>query len=242
MEPGMLNENHNKPNWKSRLEEVSSLPDHLLADKNASWEKLHGRLHAKPRRIKPWWYWVAAACLLGAITIPFLTVHKKQEALVKNEPTKTVLKKAGVTASDVKEIAPIAVIVAPVEKKQKATPASLPGSVKNKEYKIKDDRLIAATGLDEPIITQQNPIVLSQPVVEVIAVLNPIIAAAPKKLKVVHINELGTPVILPYNLAHIDDYGPVQIKLINQEIYNNSSTISNNTSFNIFKTRNSPSN
>jgi hypothetical protein len=139
-------------------------------------------------------------------------------------------------------MAPVAVIIAPVEKKQKATPASLPGSVKNIEYKIKDDRLIAATGLDEPIITQQNPIVLSQPVVEAIAVSNPIIAAAPKKLKVVHINELGTPVILPYNLAHVDDYGPVQIKLINQEIYNNSSTLSNNTSFNIFKTRNSPSN
>jgi hypothetical protein len=242
MEPGMLNENHNKPNWKSRLEEVSSLPDLLLADKNASWEKLHGRLHVKPRRIKPWWYWVAAACLLGAITIPFLTAHKKQEALVKNEPTKTVLKKTGVAASDVKEIVPVAVIAGPVEKKQIATPASLPGSVENKEDKIKDDRLIAATGLDEPTITQQDPIVLPQPVLEAIAVSNPIIAPAPRKLKVIHINELGTPVVLPYNLAHVDDYSPVQIKLINQEIYNNSSTISNNTSFNIFKTRNSPSN
>lgn len=238
----MLNENHNKPNWKSRLEEVSSLPDLLLADKNASWEKLHGRLHVKPRRIKPWWYWVAAACLLGAITIPFLTAHKKQEALVKNEPTKTVLKKTGVAASDVKEIVPVAVIAGPVEKKQIATPASLPGSVENKEDKIKDDRLIAATGLDEPTITQQDPIVLPQPVLEAIAVSNPIIAPAPRKLKVIHINELGTPVVLPYNLAHVDDYSPVQIKLINQEIYNNSSTISNNTSFNIFKTRNSPSN
>jgi hypothetical protein len=242
MEPGMLNENHNKPNWKSRLEEVSSLPDLILADKNASWEKLHGRLHTKPRRIKPWWYWVAAACLLGAITIPFLTAHKKQEALVKNEPTKTVLKKTGVAASDVKEIVPVAVIAGPVEKKQIATPASLPGSVENKEDKIKDDRLIAATGLDEPTITQQDPIVLPQPVLEAIAVSNPIIAPAPRKLKVIHINELGTPVVLPYNLAHVDDYSPVQIKLINQEIYNNSSTISNNTSFNIFKTRNSPSN
>jgi hypothetical protein len=238
----MLNENHNKPNWKSRLEEVSSLPDLILADKNASWEKLHGRLHTKPRRIKPWWYWVAAACLLGAITIPFLTAHKKQEALVKNEPTKTVLKKTGVAASDVKEIVPVAVIAGPVEKKQIATPASLPGSVENKEDKIKDDRLIAATGLDEPTITQQDPIVLPQPVLEAIAVSNPIIAPAPRKLKVIHINELGTPVVLPYNLAHVDDYSPVQIKLINQEIYNNSSTISNNTSFNIFKTRNSPSN
>jgi hypothetical protein len=242
MEPGMLNENHNKPNWKSRLEEVSSLPDLLLADKNASWEKLHGRLHAKPRRVKALWYWVAAACLLGAITIPFLTVHKKQEVLVKSEPAKTVLRKPAMVAPTVKEMAPVAVIIAPVEKKQKTTPASLPGSVKNKENKIKGDRLIATTGLDEPIITQQDPIVLPQPLVEAIAVSNPIVAAAPKKLKVVHINELGTPVILPYNLAHVDDYGPVQIKLINQEIYNNSSTLSNNTRFNIFKTRNSPSN
>jgi hypothetical protein len=238
----MLNENHNKPNWKNRLEEVSSLPDLLLADKNASWEKLHGRLHVKPRRIKPWWYWVAAACLLGAITIPFLTVHEKQEALVKSEPAKAVLKTPAMPSSGLKEIAPVAVIVAPFEKKQKATPAPLPSSVKNKEDQIKNDRTIAATGLDGPIITQQDSIVLPQPVVEAIAVSNPIITAATKKLKVVHINELGTPVILPYNLAHVDDYGPVQIKLINQEIYNNSSTLSNNTSFNIFKTRNSPSN
>jgi hypothetical protein len=242
MEPGMLNENHNKPNWKSRLEEVSCLPDQLLTDKNASWEKLHSRLHAKPRRIKPLWYWVAAACLLVAITIPFLTAHKNPEALVKNEPDKNTLKKPFIATSDVKEIAPVAVIVEPVEKKQIATPASLPGSVKNKEDKIKNDRTIAAKGLDELIIKEQAPIVLAQPVVETIAISKPIIAASPKKLKVVHINELGTPVMLPYNLAHVDDYGPVQIKLINQEIYNNSSSPSNNTSFSIFKTRNSPSN
>jgi hypothetical protein len=221
---------------------VSCLPDQLLTDKNASWEKLHGRLHAKPRRIKPLWYWVAAACLLVAITIPFLIAHKKQEALVKNEPAKAILKKPASAASAVKEITPVAVFVDPVEKKQIATQASFPGSVKNKEEKIKNERTIAAKGLDEPIITQQNPIVLPQPIVETIAVSNPTIAAAPKKLKVVHINELGTPVMLPYNLAHVADYGPVQIKLINQEIYNNSSSPSNNTSFSIFKTRNSPSN
>ena len=238
----MLNENHNKPNWKSRLEEVSCLPDQLLTDKNASWEKLHGRLHGKTRRIMSMWYWVAAACLLFVINLTFLTVNKKQEVLVKNEPEKAGLKKPAMAASDVKKIVPVDAIVAPVEKKQTITPVSLPGSLKIKQHEIQNNRMINTTEFDEPIITQQEPIVSLQPVIDVIAVANATIAAAPVKLKVVHINEVDAPLTTPCTLAHVDNNGPVQIKLIQQEIYNKSSTLSNNTSFNIFKTRNSPSN
>lgn len=265
----MLNENHDELNWRSRLGEVKSLPDQLLPDKNAAWEKLHGRLQSNPRRIKPLWYW-AAACLLVSLTIPYLTINKKQQAWVKNKPAKTVSKQTTSIEPVVKGNEVRNVIIVTAVNKEVKKPASISNNKKDFEREIQKRQPIPAAGFNEPIITAQQqkttlpqranelsavPVVtagarlkvvhineLDRALIETTAMPVLTTATAPKKLKVVHINELGTPVIIPYNLVHADDYGQVQIRLINQETYNNSKIPSTNSSFNIFKTRNAPSN
>jgi len=70
------------------------------------------------------------------------------------------------------------------------------------------------------------------------------IAAAPvkKKLKVVHINELGEPVSEAPNTARYYEHRPLQFRFINQQVYTSSSLPLNSTGFTIFKTKSVPSN
>ena len=63
-----------------------------------------------------------------------------------------------------------------------------------------------------------------------------------KKLKVVHLNELGDPVSEPRNRLLPDDYGLIQFKLINQQVYTSSPAPSNSTGFNILQSKNVSSN
>jgi hypothetical protein len=81
---------HEKPgndfHWKSKLEELESLPGETF-NKDAAWEKLHERMQGKHRNKKALWYWSAAACLLSAIMISWLFLTNKNETiLVKNNP------------------------------------------------------------------------------------------------------------------------------------------------------------
>jgi hypothetical protein len=72
-----------KQNNFTRLDELSRLPGEIPMDKNAAWQKLEGRLHKTPVRVKPGWYWIAA-CLLLAGPIPFfIQKNKSQDSFVK---------------------------------------------------------------------------------------------------------------------------------------------------------------
>ena len=62
-----------------------------------------------------------------------------------------------------------------------------------------------------------------------------------KKLKVVHINELSDPIAELPGITRYAERHSFQLKLINQEVYS-SPPSSGNTGFNIFKTKNAPSN
>ena len=66
-----------------------------------------------------------------------------------------------------------------------------------------------------------------------IAAIMPIINK--RKLKVVHINELGDPVEFPAEVAHNTDLHLFQLQLAQQETYNASSTAANNYSGISFK-------
>ena len=61
-----------------------------------------------------------------------------------------------------------------------------------------------------------------------------------KKLRVVHINELGDPVEELPAMAHNSEMHSFQLRLANQEVYVNPSIASGKTSFNILPIKNSP--
>ncbi|HMH23037.1 MAG TPA: hypothetical protein VK563_14735 [Puia sp.] len=56
--------------WINKLEGPDPSAAEPWAGKNAAWEKLYSRLHEKPRRRIPFWYWMAAASLLLILYMP----------------------------------------------------------------------------------------------------------------------------------------------------------------------------
>jgi hypothetical protein len=220
----MLNENHNNSSyWKNKLEALDSLPEETL-NKAAAWEKLHNRLRKDSNPNKVVWYRAAAACLLTAIVISLMFVHRKEKNLVKNDIHKSNISKAELKQAEPLKKEAIAVVSA-VDGEKKRT-------VKNK-IKNYNNKTIAAAN-KELLVTNNNHtsgklIVLSVPVVDSAVVTTVGIVHAKKKLKVVHINELGDPVEASSEIAHHTDLYLFQLKLATQEVYDKSSVASNTT-------------
>lgn len=243
METGMLNENPNNLNWKNKLEDAGGLPEEILADKNATWEKLHNRLVPKPRRKRIVWYWAAAACILITIIIPLLKADKKHDSVVKKASPQAIPKKGFV-----KKVVPLQEekIMAIAAKEIKKT-VTLTQDVHLKSEVLLSKDILQKPAIVSPKLNTQNNIppvplmeqmpVQEMPVANVIALLG-----NTKKLKVVHINELGDPIPETHSKQRITDYRPIQIRLINQEVYSTALPSINNPGFNIFKTGNAPSN
>ena len=59
-----------------------------------------------------------------------------------------------------------------------------------------------------------------------------------KKLKVVHVNELGDPVSESPNIARYSEQHSFQFKIMNQEVYTRSSSAVTQKGFKIFTTKN----
>ena len=241
MEPGMSNENLNDFHWKNKLEDVSNLSGETLTDKNAAWEKLHSRLRQKPRRIRAVWYYAAAACLL-AILIPLMTANKKQDSLVKNSPAQIQPKK--VTVHEIlpsKENAVVDISSSLIKNKKTINQAIQTSNRKSPANNIvKKEETVSANFNDQKYM-QQEPAISSPPVIDSPVETTLAVSPLKKKLKVVHINELGDPGEETLNIARYYERRSFQLKIINQEVYSSSSRPSNNTGFKIFKTK-TPSN
>ncbi len=241
MEPGMRDENPNDFHWKNKLEDAESLSGETLTDTNAAWEKLHARLSEKPRRIRAVWYWAAAACLLLAIIIPMMTATKKQPGLAKNNTEQTQPKK-----STAPEAAPQrkneVVDATPVEMQKKnllKTPEQM-SEKKDAAIDIVQEEATVSTGFNDQQNIVPPPIILPQPLADTSTITTLAMLPAKRKLKVIHINELGDVIEVPANIARNTDYHTFQFGLIGQQVYTSASIKANNTGFNIFKTSNSP--
>ena len=245
MDQDMLNENLNNGSWKNKLEDVEHLSDATLQDKNAAWEKLHSRLHQKPRRTRAVWYWVAAACLLTAIIVPVLTANKKHAEIVTNNTVPASANKA--TAQQQLPVKENVATVAPADDNNKTVTIQTDQPVNHK--KINPGIAPVKSVIASTEFTEQNDIPLT-PTISILPVQTPVpettITAVAvrekKKLKVVHINELGDPVLEPRNMMLPDDYGAIQFKLIDQQVYTSSSASSNSISSNILKSKNASPN
>lgn len=232
----MINEKpNNNINWKNKLEELEGSAGDVF-DKEASWEKLYSRLHSKPNNKKIIWYWAAAACLFFALFISFFFSNKKENVLVKNN---LMQKKSNSSPRHVPMI-------------YKETPpviSSLPSGNKKPVHSIKEIiTLINYKTLPTEIVQNKKeeiiiPDINNKAVMPVNAAIS-VVANLPekKKLKVIHINELGDPVPESPNVARYAEHHSFEIKLLNQEVYTSPSNTSGYTGFNIFKIKNAPSN
>jgi hypothetical protein len=237
----MLNEKPgNDFHWKSKLDEMESLPGETF-NKEAAWEKLHKRMQGKSANKSVVWYWAAAACLLMALIIPLLFLtNKKESVIVKNNSVEKQTQSSShlLPPGDIDT----SVIISSMSAVEK-----LPAQFSKENNKINSSinlkaipvEAIAGKTQKEEYITQKVSDNAAVPVDTAIS----IVANLPekKKLKVVHINELGDPVTEIPNVARNYEHHSFQVKFLNQEVYTSPSH-SGNTGFNIFKTKNPPSN
>ena len=232
----MSNENHNNSYWKNKLEDENALSAEILPNKNIAWEKLHNRLQEKPGRKKFLWYWIAAASLLPAIVISLTFLLKNENSVVKNN-----VSKSSFPNPELKQIQRL--------ESTAVTAVSVTDITKQKTQKIKTKSInnitIVSAGKEHSDTTIQitdNKIISPFPVADSSNTTNIAKAQPKKKLKVVHINELGEPAEELPETAHHSNLHYFQLKLANQEVYRSTSLTSNNTGINLFKTKISPSN
>jgi len=234
----MPNENPNKEfHWKNKLEELEGLPGQMF-NKEIVWEKLYARLQPKKKDKKMAWYWVAAACLFFALCVSFFLSNKKENVLVKNNIPQKKINSSSLPLI-IKDTS--AVTTSLSKNENKITTHSI-----NKIEKINTainhktiPTEIVQNKKEESIVQEikNNAVIL--PDTSASIVTN---SPEKKKLKVVHINELGVPVSEPAVIARNSESHSFRLKLLNQEVYTSSSLPANNTRFKIFTTTNIPSN
>jgi len=230
---------NNTESWRSKLDDLEGLPGDTRVDKNAAYEKLHARLRGKKRSRKAMWYWAAAACLLLAFMIPLIfkknkihpvagieAEHKQQEKMPDDINTKRV-KKDPVT------------IIGPLIEKEKEVVA--PGKINRTNHKIIPVEIKNKIRLYDTVIptdlAKENISNSLQPVDSA----SSIAATLPpgKKLKVIHINELGDPVEVSPETVNKKELRSFQLELASQEVYSHSPVAFNKSGFTIFKTKSS---
>ena len=218
-------------NWKQKLED-EAFAAQMLGDKGATWKKLHSRLHKKtaPRFLH--WRWQAAACLLAAVifTIIFLIPEKEQASAISISPN-VIDDTATKNNSIAREEKSMAI---PLHKKPQNKNAALTSTQKNNAT-VEDAPMVNNQPAAANTIAEQKT---STPFTPADAAKT-LTAEAPvkKKLRVVHINDLGQPneestADNKYERPHF------QLKIINGEYYHPTSTSGASSGLMLFQSKN----
>jgi len=239
MELNMQNENRNNFHWKNKLDDTDSLPGEGIADKNAAWEKLHARLGGQPRRKIAIWYWAAASILLLVLIAVLLPKPATTELATNNSQLITPHKPANQKPANA--VTETVNVVSTVPK------TTIPQQVHLQAQKMVTNVENEPISKAEANNTTAENIVTVPPVLQLLPVADTptnILAMAPvkKKLKVVHINELGDPLPQQPAMAKAADYHTFQLKIMSQEMYGSQIITSDNSTLNIFKSKNTPTN
>jgi len=173
------NNNNETQGWKSKLDGLESLSAEDF-DLQTSWQKLENLRVKSPRKKKAAWYWLAAACLLAVISLPFFfNSGKNIEPMVKQAiPLKNIEQPVTNGNADTNNV----IAVASSSEIKIISKSQAPSVVSAKKY--------------EPVLQKDTILKEADPVVATIlpTVTDTfqLMAAAPvkKKLKVVPYNEL----------------------------------------------------
>ena len=186
-------------NWKNKLEELDYIPDAESLNKNASWDKLQNRMQKKTKRTKVGWYWLAAASFIFIFISVALFFNREQTVTAnilnsKNNmnPSPQNFKEKNI--SPIKEDIKKKETIVLVDDKMKIKQTSLP--VNKKILDIVDALITNETAAANNINQQKilpKIITTNKTEIDSTAIVATGIIPQIKKLKVVHINELGIP-------------------------------------------------
>jgi len=195
----MSNEAHNKT-WTDSLDALDHVPGQAGLDKEAAWNRLHTRLQHKKSKRTAAWYRVAAACLLAAALLPLWLKHTKNTTGAYTPPVVTY------RHSDTPAKLSLTPAQADIEPVKEITLPALPATTG-----IEHSAQVAAgrQGGIQPLKSAPLPVaghkrevlpadtlLVSMPLTDTLLAITESAAApaAPvKKMRVIHINELGTP-------------------------------------------------
>ena len=225
---------NNIPKWKVNLDALDNLPGDTTYNKSGAWEKLHVRLGDNKRSTIKAWYWVAAACIFFVLLIPLFYSESNNQ---QNTNSQLNEHRASIKtpSSDKEDKAPVTnLTVIDNEKKFPAPPTKTMAKLihENKKEKLRLSYTVSSKSLiPETELNFMTPLdTLSS-----LATIQP----EKKKLKVVHINELGDPIQTLPEIVKNSDKHAFQFKIASQETYINPATVSNTNGFTILKIKTS---
>jgi hypothetical protein len=230
----MSNENpNNTPPWRNKLDELEQVSGSTF-NREGAWDKLHGRLRGNRKSKKIFWYWIAAACLLFGLVITILNYQKTIPQPIDKETVKEQPKETN---------NPVPKIDQPGSNKDEST-ADIKNKIVSASNKSiqKRRRMIQTEAVtkvhsDDPVINGPE----KEPTAKAFQIANKnsttVTFLPKKKLNVVHINELGDPVIEPSDITRIGDMHSFQLKFGNGEVLSNSPGASKSSGLIILKTK-----
>jgi hypothetical protein len=215
-----MNMQDNSPNnWKILLETPQRFQGEILSNKNELWERLHHRLHKKPQRKMLIWYW-AAACLLIVTIVSVAVFTSNGNTHYKEVPEPSIVKTLNpiVTGNSSS---------ANQKKSENIFSQSTPkihsaGSIqKNNLTALKKSG--ESKNIIDSIISELPELVITSSITaNDSSALNTLTIAPPskKKLRVVHLNEIGQPVEEPTVNTGLAEKHGLAWRIINAENYN----------------------
>lgn len=172
--------------WKNKLETSGYVPGNASLDKEALWEKLHGRLQHKSPERKAAWYWMAAALLPLALVAVLMNTTKP---VVNNTVVGTMdVKKIPAVSAPGKTEAVVFSVSAPVQKRAQAAILKETNKPAVKQNDQSNEAMVRLTVRSENFI--QEKLVNHATTTDTVTAIAT--NTVKKKLQVVHINELET--------------------------------------------------
>jgi len=179
----MSNEKHSD-NWIGKLDELENLPGEAPFNKAVAWNRLHQRMDGKKTKKRGIWYWAAACLFFAIIALPFLVQERKAHypppaSYVENQDKKKVHE---VTA-DITETPVV------MKRPAVAVPGNSPAIKRPLPVKERKPVIIS------DVATILPPVIKAIPHPDTMLAEASAVAAVPKKMRVVHINDVGGDVI-----------------------------------------------
>jgi len=175
-------------NWKILLENPDSFHGEIIKHKTEAWEKLYQRLHKKPQRKLSAWYWAAASLVVAIGTVMLFISREKNQVTVVSGPAVVKTQSPRVNSKSLTLIQKNRVVKLTKSKQKTRTTAvqknNLTGSAHfNKNFN------------PDSVITQLTELVTSPTIINDSSAIHSVTVTIPakKKLRVVHLNEIGQP-------------------------------------------------
>ncbi len=162
--------------WIDKLDRLEGLPGEAPFDKMAAWDRLHLRLDEKRDKKRTIWYWAAACLFIGCMVVVLPKQGHKDN--VSSPVSRVAIKDSNVQAEQVI-----------VSNRVTSMPADVPA---RKRTASSTEKRVAVT---PDVAAIMPPVINVIPHTDTIQEETATVAAAPRKMRVVHINEVGGDVI-----------------------------------------------